>query len=160
MARTGTTTISAVSSDTNALVPTMLPSSNQTLELAITATNAAGTSTVLSGTMNFELFDTSYNVNAIVSHIESLVTNQSFYNNWQFSNSTTGTLQASPPSGGTASSGTTYDDGYIGTIRFTAAGMLAMAKSGNDLNDAQFFVTTQAMPSYDFRYTTVGFMTK
>ena len=61
--------------------------------------------------------------------------------------------------GGASTSGTTYDDGYNPLVRFDTAGILAMSKTGNDLNDAQFFVTTGPMANDDFRDTAVAFMT-
>ena len=140
----------------------MTPSTNKTLQLAVTATDQYGNP--ISGTLDFQLFDNYAGVDAITSHIESLVSS-GFYNNLQFFrilNPSTGNgiLQAgSPTNNGQGGSGTSFDDAYNPDLRFNTTGVLAMAKSGNDGNDSQFFITSSVLPGYNFRYTAVGFLT-
>ena len=155
-------TYTVTSSDPSMVAASVTPSTNQTLQLTVTATDQYGNP--ISGTLDFQLFDNYAGIDAITSHIESLVSS-GFYNNLQFfrilSPSTgDGILQAgSPTNDGQGGSGTSFDDAYNPDLLFNTPGVLAMAKSGNDGNDSQFFITSTATSSYNFRYSAVGFLT-
>ncbi len=60
---------------------------------------------------------------------------------------------------GTSGSGTTFDDQFHPTLQHTSAGLLSMAKSGDDTNDSQFFVTAGATRWLDFNHTVFGLLT-
>jgi cyclophilin family peptidyl-prolyl cis-trans isomerase len=165
-------TFSASSGNSSQVAASVTPATNETLQLTVTA-NTSSTAisstnpgTVISGTMDFQLFDNYAGVGAITSHIESLV-GQSFYNNLQFFRIINGVLQAGSPtnngqggSGASGAIGTTYDDAYSPDLQFSTGGVLAMAKSANDGNDSQFFITSSAVAAYNYRYSIVGFETQ
>ena len=74
-------------------------------------------------------------------------------------------IQGGDPLGnGTGGSGVKFDDEFTPQLQFTSAGILAMANSGPDTNDSQFFITdTLANNPYrygDFKYAIFGFLTK
>ncbi len=61
--------------------------------------------------------------------------------------------------------GTQFDDEYHVDLQFTTSGLLAMAKSGDDTNDSQFFITDVPSGGYsyprwlDFNHTIFGKLT-
>ena len=55
---------------------------------------------------------------------------------------------------------TSVNDPYNPNLVYTGADVLAMAKSGNDANNSQFFITNQVERPWDFRYTILGVMTE
>ena len=73
-------------------------------------------------------------------------------------------IQGGDPKGdGTGGSGVSFDDEFNSKLQFTSAGILAMANSGADTNDSQFFITTNDTNPYrsgDFKYTIFGFLTE
>ena len=73
-------------------------------------------------------------------------------------------VQGGDPLGdGTGGSGVKFDDEFNAKLQFTSSGILAMANSGADTNDSQFFITTNNTNPYrsgDFKYTIFGFLTK
>ena len=48
------------------------------------------------------------------------------------------------------------DDEFNVDLRFTSSGILAMANSGPDTNDCQFFITNAPYRSLDYGYTIIG----
>ncbi len=66
---------------------------------------------------------------------------------------------------GTSGTGTTFNDEYSSDLQFTTSGLLAMAKSLDDTNDSQFFITDVpsgdfSLPRWlDFNYTIFGKLT-
>ena len=48
------------------------------------------------------------------------------------------------------------DDEFSADLRFDSTGLLALANSGPDTNDCQFFIMNAAYPSLDFGYTIIG----
>jgi cyclophilin family peptidyl-prolyl cis-trans isomerase len=52
-----------------------------------------------------------------------------------------------------------FDDQFNPDLRFTSSGILAMAKSNDDTNDSQFFITGAAARSLDFNHTIFGYLT-
>ena len=65
-----------------------------------------------------------------------------------------------PTGGGSGGSGVQFDDEFNPGLQFTSAGVLAMANSGDDTNDSQFFVTTVPTRWLDFNHSIFGFLTK
>ena len=55
---------------------------------------------------------------------------------------------------------TSINDAYNPNLVYTGADVLAMAKSGNDANNSQFFITNKVERGWDFRYTILGVMTE
>ena len=75
-------------------------------------------------------------------------------------------IQGGDPSGnGTGGSGTTFSDEFNVNLTFNSEGLLAMANSGDDTNDSQFFVTDTdlslaQMPQHlNFDHTIFGILT-
>ena len=59
-------------------------------------------------------------------------------------------------SGPNGAKGNAVDDEFSADLRFTSSGLLAMANSGSDTNDCQFFVTADTFRSGDYTYTILG----
>ena len=71
-------------------------------------------------------------------------------------------IQGGDPTG-TGSGGSTLgdiDDEFNANLRHSCAGILSMAKSTDDTNDSQFFITNAATPSLDFQHSVFGFLTE
>lgn len=117
-----------------------------------------------SGTLIFRLFENEAPVTT--SRIISLA-NTGFYNGLTFHRIIPGFVaQGGDPNGdGTGGSGTKFDDEFNTNLTFTSNGLLAMANSGDDSNDSQFFVTAtgetlaQLPQSLNFNYTIFGILT-
>jgi cyclophilin family peptidyl-prolyl cis-trans isomerase len=66
---------------------------------------------------------------------------------------------------GLSGTGIQFDDEYHADLQFTTSGLLAMAKSGDDTNDSQFFITDVPSGGFsfprwlDFNYTIFGKLT-
>jgi len=70
-------------------------------------------------------------------------------------------IQGGDPTGdGSGGSGVQFDDEFTPELQFTSAGILAMANSGDDTNDSQFFVTGEPTRWLDFNHSIFGFLTK
>ena len=69
-------------------------------------------------------------------------------------------IQGGDPTGtGTSGSGTEFDDEFTPLLQHTSPGILSMAKSGDDTNDSQFFVTEVATRHLDFNHSVFGRLT-
>lgn len=69
-------------------------------------------------------------------------------------------IQGGDPAGtGSGGTGETFDDEFSTDLQFTRDGILAMANSGNDTNDSQFFITDAATRWLDYEHTIFGFLT-
>jgi cyclophilin family peptidyl-prolyl cis-trans isomerase len=67
-------------------------------------------------------------------------------------------LQGGDPTG-TGSGGSElgdFDDEFVGDLQHTSKGLLSMAKSGDDTNDSQFFITEVATRHLDFNHSIFG----
>ena len=116
------------------------------------------------GDMVFELFEgRAPNTTArIIEIVES-----GWYENREFHRIIDGfMIQAGSANGlGIAGTGTQFDDEYHPDLQFTTSGLLAMAKSGDDTNDSQFFITDVpsdgfSLPRWlDFNHTIFGRLT-
>ncbi|NMC21186.1 MAG: LEPR-XLL domain-containing protein, partial [Thermogutta sp.] len=65
-----------------------------------------------------------------------------------------------PEATGSGGSGTTFDDEFDPLLQHTSGGILAMAKSIDDSNDSQFYVTAGPARHLDFNHTIFGFLTE
>ena len=112
--------------------------------------------------MVFSLFS-NYVPNA-VSPITALVNNGSYNSETFFRVIEDFMAQTgSPTNNGQGGNGTSsFDDDYNSNLRFTGPGILALANSGPDTNNSQFFITspeeTAPYTSGDFRYTIIGYL--
>lgn len=88
--------------------------------------------------------------------------NSQFYNNLIFHRIIKDFMaQGGDPSGnGTGGSGTKFDDELNPNLQFTSSGLLAMANSGADTNDSQFFITEAPTRWLDFHHTIFGLVTQ
>ncbi|MBN2296519.1 MAG: peptidylprolyl isomerase [Pirellulales bacterium] len=67
-------------------------------------------------------------------------------------------IQGGDPDGdGTGGSGFDFDDEFNDTLLHTSAGVLSMAKSNDDTNDSQFFITGTSTRHLDFNHSIFGF---
>lgn len=70
-------------------------------------------------------------------------------------------IQAGDPTAtGSGGSGTTFDDEFHPLLQHTGRGILSMAKSIDDSNDSQFFVTAGPARHLDFNHTIFGLLTE
>ena len=70
-------------------------------------------------------------------------------------------IQGGDPTGtGTGGSGVRFDDEFNVLLQHTSAGILSMAKSSDDTNDSQFFITSGPTRWLDFNHAVFGFLTE
>ena len=152
------TTFTPQSTD-SAVTATVL-STTHLLEMKVHTVNADG-SVGTSGEMDFLLLD-SYAPNNI-QHIIDLA-NSGFYNGLTFHRILQDfMIQGGDPVGdGTGGSGPNgapgkvQDDEFSTDLRFSSSGLLALANSGADTNDCQFFITSDTFYDGDYQYTILG----
>ncbi|MCY2968015.1 MAG: peptidylprolyl isomerase [Planctomycetota bacterium] len=123
------------------------------------------TNTAFTGDITLRLIDDG-SVPLTLAQIEDLV-NTGFYNGKTFHRVIPGFVaQGGDPNGnGTGGSGHTIPDEYKSNLTFTGQGMLAMANSGDDTGDSQFFITaidenlSQLPQNLNFNHTIFGILT-
>lgn len=151
---------SATSSD--ASVTASVLSGGQSISMTVTGKDSQGSN--FSGVLTFRLFETlAPNTTA---RIKQLV-NSGFYDNLTFHRVINGFVaQGGDPSGdGTGGSGTDFSDEFNTSGTFNSLGLLAMANSGDDTNDSQFFVvdtdlSLAQMPQHlNFDHSVFGILT-
>ena len=77
----------------------------------------------------------------------------------EYTDGTPFVIQGGDPDGtGTGGSGVDFDDEFSPWLRHTSAGVLSMAKSSDDTNDSQFFITATATRHLDFNHSVFGFL--
>ena len=147
------------------------------LTLGVSHTSSGAGDIDVNGTMTFQLSDDITPVTT--SKIESLVNGtatgttsavingENFYvgktffriaNN--FPTASTFIIQGGSASGSSASNPSAFtvpfNDEFIQSVAFTGTGQLAMANSGSDTNDSQFFITTGSPRGLDHLHTIFG----
>ncbi len=105
--------------------------------------------------MVFQLFDDV--APDTVRRIKGLV-RAGFYDNLTFHRIINNfVIQGGDPAGnGTGGTNTKFDDEFNAAVTFTGDGQLAMANSGKDTNDSQFFITEGPQRLLDFNHTIFG----
>jgi cyclophilin family peptidyl-prolyl cis-trans isomerase len=118
--------------------PTNAAGDNPVLQLSVSGFDIDGQA--FTGNLVFELFRD--DAPDTVDRIMQLV-NQGFYTGLSFHRVVNDFVaQGGDPSGnGSGGSGVDFDDEYDAQITFNGFGQLAMANSGDDTNDSQFFIT-------------------
>jgi cyclophilin family peptidyl-prolyl cis-trans isomerase len=157
---------SVVSIKPKKVTGTIAPSTNRSLLLNVSGMDA--TNAPFMGDMVLQLYEDLTPLTT--ARIIDLV-NSNFYNGLTFHRVIQDFMaQGGDPLGnGTGGSGVTFDDEFVKTLTFTGFGQLAMANSGRDSNDSQFFITDQDLsfgdplrPSTEwlnFKHTIFGQMT-
>ena len=147
---------------TNPNVTATVVSGGRSLKLNVSGVDA--TNTAFSGDITFRLFESDApNTTARIIQLA----NSGFYNGLTFHRVISGFVaQGGDPNGnGTGGSGTKFDDEFSTNLTFTSNGLLAMANSGDDSNDSQFFITAideslaQLPQSLNFNYNIFGILT-
>ncbi len=142
-------TLTATSS--NVAVTTEIPTGNRTLKMDITNF----------GSMTFQLFED--RAPRVTNHIISLATSD-FYNGSIFHRVfPTFVIQGGDPLGNPPGTGGSnlgeFDDQFNVDLQHTRTGLLSMAKTTDDTNDSQFFVTEGPQRHLDFNHSIFGMLT-
>ena len=156
---------SVASSNPQVSVQTLDPFENRTLRVSVQYSgDPSTTADNFSGDMTFQLFENW--APKTTARIIDLATSGGqdglpFYDGLTFHRVIQDFMvQGGDPKGdGTGGSGTTLDDEMTPELQFTSSGILAMANSGSDTNDSQFFITSAATRWLDGRYTIFGQLT-
>jgi len=134
----GRLTFKVVSIKPKALTGTFAPASNRSLLLNVTGVDA--TNTPFTGDIVLQLYeDLTSNT---ITRVTALVDND-FYDGLTFHRVVQNFVcQGGDPDGdGSGGTGVKFDDEFNQELTFTGFGQLAMANSGDDSNDSQFFIT-------------------
>jgi cyclophilin family peptidyl-prolyl cis-trans isomerase len=135
---------------------------SQALTYSVTSSNSLVTGTILTGNtwidikvanmgdMIFQMFN-DYTPTT-VGRIETLI-NQGFYTGQSFYRIVSSFVAQG---GNQTGSGVKFDDEYNTNLIFSGNAQLAMANSGTDTNDSEFFITDGPQRQLDFNYTIFG----
>ncbi|MSR57079.1 MAG: peptidylprolyl isomerase [Planctomycetaceae bacterium] len=153
-------TVSVQSSNSN--VTADVVSGGRSLTLNVSGKDSGGVA--FTGNITFRLFESTDPVTT--GRIIQLA-NSGFYNGLLFHRVIDGFVaQGGDPSGdGSGGSGTKFDDEFSSGLTFTSNGLLAMANSGDDTNDSQFFITdvdetlAQLPQHLNFQHSIFGILT-
>lgn len=152
-----------VSADTSILTPRF--ESGDSLRLNIEAPDAEtnGIATPLSGELTFQLIEDIYGPTGsrATDRIRTL-TNAGFYDGIEFHRIIEGfVIQGGDPTAtGTGGSDLgDFDDQFSTLLQHNRSGILSYAKSLDDTNDSQFFITDGPTRSLDFQHTIFGVLT-
>lgn len=136
-------------------------SHNRSLQLTVHSAD-----NTINGVMTFELFeqlapDTTGRIIDLVNTEINPVTNGPFYVGTTFHRVIKDfMIQGGDPQGtGSGGSGVQIDDEFNALLQHTSAGILSMAKSQDDTNDSQFFITSGPTRWLDFQHTIFGLLT-
>ena len=142
-------------SDNPNVVPTIAPSTDRSLKIAVNhASSGAGGTAITNETMILKLFEDK--APKTTARIIALAIG--FYNGLTFHRVINGfMIQGGDPLGnGTGGSGVQFDDEFDPSLHsFTGPGLLAMAKSNDDTDDSQF-ITESEPRDPDFQHTIFG----
>ena len=154
---------SGVSADTSILTP--LFETGDSLRLNISAPDAQtdGQSSPLEGELTFQLIESIYGDagSRATDRIRTL-TNDGFYDGIEFHRIIEDfVIQGGDPTGtGTGGSDLgDFDDQFSTLLQHNRSGLLSYAKSLDDTNDSQFFITDGPTRSLDFQHTIFGVLT-
>ena len=144
---------------TNAAVTTYQNANNRSLKISVTHASSGASDPAFAGDMVFELFDDLAPRTA--GRIAQLASS-GFYNGIIFHRIINNfMIQGGDPLGtGTGGSGVKFDDEFNPLLQHTGAGVLSMAKSNDDTNDSQFFVTETPQRGLDFNHSIFGHLTE
>ena len=145
------------------------------LTVGVSHTAASATDVTVNGTMTFQLFDdfTPITTSMITSLVNGTATNLSsnvsagtnFYVGKvfhrvasNFPTPSTYIVQGGSVNGDGAGSAfaTPFPDEFAQSVAFTGTGQLAMANTGADTNDSQFFITTGSPQTLSYHHTIFG----
>lgn len=154
--------VTYTASSSNANVSATIVSGGRSIKMTVSGKDVNGVD--FSGELTFRLFEDAAPITT--ARIIDLV-QQGFYNGLSFHRILDGFVaQGGDPDGnGSGGSGTKFQDEFSRNITFTSEGLLAMANSGDDTNDSQFFITDtdltlDGMPrSLNFNHTIFGILT-
>lgn len=154
--------VTYTASSSNANVSATILTGGRSIQMTVSGKDVNGVD--FSGTLTFRLFEDLSPVTTarIISLVQS-----GFYNGLDFHRILDGFVaQGGDPLGnGTGGSGTKLPDEFSKNLTFTGEGLLAMANSGDDTGDSQFFVTDtdltlDQMPrTLNFNHTIFGILT-
>ncbi len=153
-----TVNYSVTAADYSKLTPNLTPSTNKTLQMNVVING-------VTETMDFQLLD---NLSPkTTAAIEQLVNSGYYdgleiYRNGKDSSGNPFVIQGGndPPSGAIKANQSSMAEEFNPDLQYTAAGMLAMARSGTpDSSSSEFFVTEEAARFLDFNYTLFGVQT-
>lgn len=164
---TGAAATYSVSSD-NPDVTASVVTGGRSIRMTVSGTDSSNQA--YSGELTFRLFEDQ--APATTARIIQLA-NEGFYNNKSFHRITSLTalgqgiiIQGGDPNGdGTGGTGTKFDDEFHADLSFSSRGLLAMANSGYDTNDSQFFFTDITSPlsgqpqHLNYKHTIFGILT-
>lgn len=141
-------------SNNTAQLSAVIPQGNPSLRISV-RDDADG----ILGDMVFELFEDL--VPNTVHRIAQLA-QQGFYDGVLFHRVIKDfMIQGGDPTGtGAGGSGVRFDDEFNVLLQHTSAGILSMAKSSDDTNDSQFFITAGPTRWLDFNHSVFGFLTE
>jgi len=133
----------------------------QSLRFSIASPDATtgGQATPLSGDLTFQLFET---LSQRATERLTTLTNDDFYDGLTFHRVVPNfVIQGGDPTGnGTGGSQLgDFDDQFDVRLQHNRAGLLSYAKSIDDTNDSQFFVTDGPTRNLDFQHTIAGVLT-
>ncbi|MBX3414830.1 MAG: peptidylprolyl isomerase [Pirellulales bacterium] len=154
-------TYSAISDNGN--LGLTIPTGNRSMKISVVhASSGQSGDVAINGDMIFQLFDDlAPNTAGRIAQLAQ----SGFYNGLTFhriaSPGNPFVIQGGDPSGnGTGGSGVNFDDEFNVLLQHTSKGILSMAKTSDDTNDSQFFITATATRHLDFNHSIFGFLTE
>ena len=156
-------TFTGTSADTSILTPRFETGDSWRLNISAPDAQTNGVSTPLSGELTFQLFEEIYGDDGsrAVDRIREL-TNDGFYDGIEFHRIVSNfVIQGGDPTA-TGSGGSDlgdFDDQFNTLLQHNREGLLSYAKSLDDTNDSQFFITDTATRFLDFQHTIFGVLT-
>jgi cyclophilin family peptidyl-prolyl cis-trans isomerase len=152
-----------VSADTSLVTPRFETGDSWRLNISAPDVETNGESSPLSGEMTFQLFESIYGSTGsrAVDRIRTL-TNDGFFDGVEFHRIIDNfVIQGGDPTA-SGSGGSTlgdFDDQFSTLLQHNREGLLSYAKSLDDTNDSQFFITDAPTRSLDFQHTIFGVLT-
>lgn len=142
-------TLSFSATSSNGALTGSVPAGNRSMKISVTGY----------GDMTFELFE---NLAPRTTARIIALANSGFYNGLTFHRIIQDFMIQGGDKAGTGSGSSgygTFDDEFNADLRHSCAGVLSMAKSSDDTNDSQFFITDAATGWLDMQHSVFGFLT-